>query len=129
MKNAVPDCKIPLLSFSDFDVLSMQIHLEKKELRIDLEGGVIGENSPQILGEGFISFKNWKKILIREFSSNTWADTQDTLKEICEFTCENNTCILKGFGKSRGQWIEFNITGATIEAEFENVTLPRKNGP
>jgi hypothetical protein len=91
------------LSFPDINVEKMQFSSTGKNLAIFISGGWLDTNGGQQLGRGVLHFKNWEKLTIRRYYSDTekWAQLDESTIE------------------PFGLWMEWKIQKAKMYAEFE----------
>jgi hypothetical protein len=119
------DAAMRSLSFPDINVEKMQFSSTGKNLAIFISGGWLDTNGGQQLGRGVLHFKNWEKLTISRYYSDTekWAQldesTIEPLKDICEMNFSDSSICLYGFGKQIGLWMEWKIQKPKMYAEFE----------
>jgi hypothetical protein len=118
--------EIKLLSFPDADVKEFTVNVSKKFFSVkcgdgyldEKEGGhVIHAVELQIQGFESLEIKEFanEKLTLVEIYTNDFA-----LKDICEFTVENNSISLKGFSKLRGYWTEYLFSGGELSGHYHS---------
>ncbi len=112
------------LSFPDFEVKKMEFSSREKTLIIFVGGAWLDRNEGSELGKGILFFNDWESLSIRRFDplKEKWSVDEfpiEQLRDICDFKFIDSTIYLCGFGKEKGQWIEWKIVNAKMHAEFE----------
>lgn len=113
--------KIRKLSFPDQKIISVEFNPAEKYLLIELDGAWLDGKQ---LGEGKLVFQKWKDITFRKFdhTCENWIEIEEndfeSLVDICEFECNENQAVLRGFGALSDLWIEYKINHSIIKAEF-----------
>jgi len=117
---------LPYLSFTDFNVINLNLSLKNKKLTIFIDGAYLNINNGIYFEKGLLRFTNWESISIRKYDYHfkTWIhlneiENVESLENICKTSFSKSHVILSGFAKKSGQWMEWEITHAKIVAEFE----------
>jgi hypothetical protein len=111
------------ISFPDYEILKMEVNLENKIIKIEIEGAFLDISEGLFLKRGLIIFNDFNRLEMKYYDDNleifVLMKNRDLLKSIDEFIYDKSKTILKGFGKQTGKWIEYHIFGAKIEAVFD----------
>lgn len=114
------------LCFSDFDVYEIHIDEINKIFQMDLEGVwlIQKENEPKELGRGYVKISNFEEIKakfsnsVKQLEGNASIEQIKELKEINDHEIGNNYLKIFGFIND-GSWLECEIVGGKVKAEFE----------
>jgi hypothetical protein len=111
------------ISFPDYEILNMDVNLENKIIKIEIEGAFLNISEGLFLKRGIIIFDNFNNLEIKYYDDNLrkffLMQNIDLLKSIDEFIYDKSETILKGFGKQTGKWTEYHIFDGKIEAIFD----------
>lgn len=123
------------ISFSDIRLDDFSLNVPKKELSFAFKG-YYDLKAKQLKGPCQLTFHNWEKAIVREYSSIVpFAEPEinecsldkefEAFETIQEFIQEGEKTILRGFGRDSGTWIELILEG--IEVVFSQLEVQWKN--
>ncbi|MDP1835601.1 MAG: hypothetical protein Q8K75_06680 [Chlamydiales bacterium] len=113
------------LSFPDMKISEMQLLPTNNVLKVVVEGGWLDVNGGERLGKGTLLFSDWNSMTVNRFDPITelWSQNSkhdlEYLKDICEFKFCDSVVSLCGFGQNSGCWLEWKISDANMQADFD----------
>ena len=114
------------LSFPESEVLSMDLNLEDKIMKLDIDSCYVDLSEGKRYFECSLELRNWRSLKVELYEASSQKDlilnpvSADKLADICEFEF-GEEYIFRGFGKLTGQWIEYSFSGGELVV---NIDLP-----
>lgn len=114
-------------SFVDFEIVQMNVDLSSKKITVEIDGGYILHSKENIeyFKKIYMDFYDWDFLSVKEYNddSKNYKEVvslnEGVLHNICEFVCDKDIVILKGFKKNNSGWAEWTITKSKIKIQCE----------